>query len=104
MPVDKVKAIDTTGAGDAFVGSLAYFMAQGKPLLEAMRRANRLAAISVQASGTQTSFPEAKTSPRNYSRNNAEKPGFSKKPGFRPVLKPLKTNVVLIFFTELGVV
>lgn len=63
VPVDKVKAIDTTGAGDAFVGSLAYFMAQGKPLLEAMRRANRLAAISVQASGTQTSFPEVKNLP-----------------------------------------
>jgi len=63
VPVDKVKAIDTTGAGDAFVGSLAYFLAQGKPLMEAMQRANRIAAVSVQASGTQTSFPEAKHLP-----------------------------------------
>jgi ribokinase len=54
-----VKALDTTGAGDAFVGSLAYFLAAGKPLAEAMRRANYIAAISVQASGTQTSFPVA---------------------------------------------
>lgn len=54
-----VRAVDTTGAGDAFIGSLAYFMAAGKSLAEAMRRANYIAAISVQASGTQTSFPTA---------------------------------------------
>jgi ribokinase len=59
VPATPVKALDTTGAGDAFVGSLAYFLAGGKPLTEAMRRANHIAAISVQASGTQTSFPVA---------------------------------------------
>ena len=66
VPVDPVKALDTTGAGDAFVGSLAYFLASGKSLTDAMRRANRIAAISVQASGTQTSFPVAKDLPRNF--------------------------------------
>ncbi|GAB4540687.1 MAG: ribokinase [Anaerolineae bacterium] len=59
VPATPVKALDTTGAGDAFVGSLAYFIARGKPLAEAMRRANQIAAISVQSSGTQTSFPVA---------------------------------------------
>jgi ribokinase len=59
VPAQPVKALDTTGAGDAFVGSLAYFLAAGKPLTEAMRRANHIAAISVQSSGTQTSFPVA---------------------------------------------
>ena len=59
VPATPVKALDTTGAGDAFVGSLAYFLAAGKPLTEAMRRANHIAAISVQSSGTQTSFPVA---------------------------------------------
>jgi ribokinase len=63
VPVETVKALDTTGAGDAFVGSLAYFLAFGKSLTEAMRRANRIAAISVQSSGTQTSFPVAKDLP-----------------------------------------
>ncbi len=63
IPVESVKALDTTGAGDAFVGSLAYFLALGKPLAEAAKRANRVAAISVQSSGTQTSFPEAKDLP-----------------------------------------
>lgn len=59
VPATPVKAVDSTGAGDAFVGSLAYFLAAGKPLTEAMRRANHISAISVQASGTQTSFPVA---------------------------------------------
>lgn len=60
VPVESVKVLDTTGAGDAFVGSLAYFLATGKTLTEAIKRANCIAAISVQSSGTQTSFPEAK--------------------------------------------
>jgi len=59
VPASPVKALDTTGAGDAFVGSLAYFLATGKPLTDAMRRANHIAAISVRSSGTQTSFPVA---------------------------------------------
>jgi len=60
IPSEKVKAVDTTGAGDAFVGSLAYFLACGKSVTEAMRRANIIAAISVKSSGTQISFPLAK--------------------------------------------
>lgn len=58
--VEPVEAVDTTGAGDAFVGSLAYFLAAGKALPEAAERANRIAAISVQGRGTQTSFPTAR--------------------------------------------
>ncbi len=63
VPVESVKALDTTGAGDSFVGSLAYFLAAGKLLTDAIKRANRIAAVSVQSSGTQTSFPEAKDLP-----------------------------------------
>ncbi len=59
LPSVEVKAVDSTGAGDAFVGSLAFFLALGKPLEEAAGRANRIAAISVQSPGTQTSFPAA---------------------------------------------
>jgi ribokinase len=55
--------MDTTGAGDAFVGSLAYFIARGERLVDAAARANRIAAISVQAAGTQTSFPSAESLP-----------------------------------------
>jgi ribokinase len=63
VPAIPVKALDSTGAGDAYVGSLAYFLAAGKPIAEAMSRANRIAAISVQSSGTQSSFPRAQELP-----------------------------------------
>jgi ribokinase len=63
VPVERVEAVDTTGAGDAFVGSLAYFLAPGRGLVEAAERANRIAAISVQGRGTQTSFPTADVVP-----------------------------------------
>jgi ribokinase len=59
LPAPQVKAVDTTGAGDAFVGTLAYFLARGAQLIEAMRRANQIAALSVQSPGTQTSYPRA---------------------------------------------
>lgn len=59
VPAPQVRAVDTTGAGDAFVGSLATFLAAGKSLPVAMGRANRIAAISVQGTGTQSSFPAA---------------------------------------------
>lgn len=57
IPAPEVAAVDTTGAGDAFVGSLAYFLAGGHPLREAIARANAIAAISVQTPGTQVSYP-----------------------------------------------
>jgi ribokinase len=52
-----VRAVDTTGAGDAFVGSLGYFLASGTPLETAVRRSCLVATRSVQKPGTQTSFP-----------------------------------------------
>jgi ribokinase len=57
VPAQQVTAVDTTGAGDAFVGSLGYFVARGWALPDAMDRAGRIAALSVQAPGTQSSFP-----------------------------------------------
>jgi ribokinase len=65
------KVVDTTGAGDSFIGSLAVFLLQLDALpdsnekdktkqlekrREALRRANHIAAISVQGKGTQTSY------------------------------------------------
>lgn len=52
-----VEAVDTTGAGDCFVGSMVYFMSRGTSLAEACRRANVCAAVSVQRKGTQSSYP-----------------------------------------------
>jgi ribokinase len=56
-PAVKVNAVDTTGAGDAFIGSVAYFVAKGEPAGQAVHKANRIAALSVTKIGTQASFP-----------------------------------------------
>jgi ribokinase len=53
-----VDTVDSTGAGDAFVGALATFVARGDDLRQAARWANRVAALSVLGHGTQTSFPD----------------------------------------------
>jgi ribokinase len=51
-----VKSIDSTGAGDAFIGSFAVFLAEGVPEQEAVRRANLYAGLSTTGIGTQKSF------------------------------------------------
>ena len=57
VPAFSVKAKDTTGAGDAFIGSFAVFLAEGVAEREAVRRANLYAALSTMKVGTQKSFP-----------------------------------------------
>jgi len=52
-----VTPLDTTGAGDAFIGSFAVFLGAGLPEKEAIRRANLYAALSTTKVGTQKSFP-----------------------------------------------
>jgi ribokinase len=59
VPAPKVRAIDTTGAGDAFVGSFAFFLASGLEARDAQTRAGRVASVSVQHRGAQASFPRA---------------------------------------------
>jgi ribokinase len=53
----EVTARDTTGAGDAFIGSLAVFLAEGLPEEVAVARASLYAALSTTRVGTQKSFP-----------------------------------------------
>ena len=57
LPPFKVKAIDTTGAGDAFNGGFLTALSEGKNLWEAARFAQALAALSVQRLGTTASMP-----------------------------------------------
>jgi ribokinase len=52
----KVEAIDTTGAGDAFIGSFARYLAAGLSLDAALAQATRYAAFSVTRRGAQKSF------------------------------------------------
>jgi ribokinase len=62
----KVTAIDTTGAGDCFLGSLAFFLARGAGLREAAARTAAVAALSVQRPGTQSSYPRAVDLPAEW--------------------------------------
>jgi ribokinase len=56
-PAPQVTAVDTTGAGDAFVGSFAYALASGKDALEAMKFGIKIASLSVTRKGAQSSYP-----------------------------------------------
>ena len=56
IPAYPVQSIDTTGAGDAFIGSFAVFLGESLPEKEALRRASLYAALSTTKVGTQKSF------------------------------------------------
>ena len=58
VPPFAVQSVDSTGAGDAFIGSFAVFLGEGVPEKEALRRANLYAALSTTGVGTQKSFYE----------------------------------------------
>ncbi|MFS0894105.1 ribokinase [Microbacterium sp. 179-I 3D3 NHS] len=56
---DAVTVVDTTAAGDTYVGYLAAGLAEGRPIAEAMRQAGRAAAITVGRAGAARSIPHA---------------------------------------------
>ena len=57
VPARPVTAVDTTGAGDAFVGALAVELAAGAGLEAAVLRATEVAAVAVGRRGAQESYP-----------------------------------------------
>lgn len=57
VPGQHVKAVDATAAGDTFCGAVCVALAEGKSLIEAVRFANRCAAITVTRMGAQSSLP-----------------------------------------------
>ena len=54
----KVTAVDTTGAGDAFVGTFAFSLASGKDPITAMTLGIKVASLSVTRKGAQSSYPD----------------------------------------------
>lgn len=59
IPAVPVEAVDTTGAGDAFIGCFAHCFVKGEDMVSALTTANAYAALSVTGRGTQTSYPDA---------------------------------------------
>jgi ribokinase len=59
IPGRAVNAVDTTGAGDCFVGAVAAQLAGGKPIDDALAYANAAASICVQRMGAAPSMPTA---------------------------------------------
>jgi ribokinase len=63
----RVNTVDSSGAGDAFIGSFAVFLSEGLPEEEALSRANLYAAISTTGVGTQKSFCDRARFDREWS-------------------------------------
>ena len=57
VPARQVKAVDTTAAGDAFIGGLAAALVKGFPLREAVRYATCAGTLATTVFGAQTSLP-----------------------------------------------
>jgi ribokinase len=60
MDAFRVKAVDTTAAGDAFMGALACGLSEKRPIREALRFANGAGALATTKLGTQPSLPSRK--------------------------------------------
>ncbi|MGQ5523049.1 ribokinase [Chitinimonas sp. PSY-7] len=57
LPAFPVEAVDTTGAGDTFIGGFSVGLAEGKSLQDAARLGQRAAALGVTRHGAQSSIP-----------------------------------------------
>jgi ribokinase len=66
-----VNPVDTSGAGDAFIGSLAVFLSEGLAEAEAVARANLYAAMSTTGVGTQKSFLKRNAFEAEWTRRSA---------------------------------
>lgn len=72
IPPFAVTPKDTTGAGDAFIGSFSVFLAEGLPEKDALLRANLYAGLSTMRVGTQKSFPKRAEFEAEWSRRGGK--------------------------------
>lgn len=61
VPAKEVAAVDTTGAGDSFLGAMVHYIGLGTlTLQESIARATFVASLSVLSAGCQPSYPDQK--------------------------------------------
>ncbi|MFI5618415.1 ribokinase [Streptomyces sp. NPDC051567] len=89
VPAPRVRAVDTTAAGDTFVGALAVALGEGVPMEAALRWASSAAALSVQRPGAQDSMPSRAET--DAFRTASEHPGPA--PAAAPVTAPVSAYV-----------
>ena len=85
LRTSSVKAVDSTGAGDSFIGTLASNLTRGSSLLQAVKNALHCASISVTRAGAQKSYARLEEIDEQYrplSWSNTSPP-FNKKSIFR---------------------
>jgi len=75
VPARKVQAVDTTAAGDAFTGGLAFALVKGFPLDEAVRYASCAGTLAVTKFGAQTSLPSGEEVQAFYEGQDPEPRG-----------------------------
>ena len=68
-----VQAVDSSGAGDAFIGCFAHYYVQTGEVIESMQKASAYAAYSVTGKGTQRSYPNTEQFADFLSKHNLEK-------------------------------
>ncbi|MFJ7265920.1 ribokinase [Streptomyces sp. NPDC099050] len=83
VPAPRVRAVDTTAAGDTFVGALAVALGEGRPMPDALRWASAAAALSVQRPGAQDSMPTRSQTDAFARSGRRPEPGPPPAPGAR---------------------
>ncbi|KOU25860.1 ribokinase [Streptomyces sp. WM6372] len=81
VPAPRVRAVDTTAAGDTFVGALAVALGERRPMPEALRWASAAAALSVQRAGAQDSMPTRAETDAFAAAGSAPSPAPAPAPG-----------------------
>lgn len=70
MPAIKTTVVDSTAAGDTYVGAIAVSLSEGKTLEEAMLFATQSATLTVETYGAQTSIPTHQAVKERFNEND----------------------------------